>query len=72
VQEEPVEGMVVAAGPGARSGDGKVHQLNVEVGDGVRFGKWSGTQIKLDGKELIIKEADLMGVVEKTASRRAA
>ena len=72
-QEKPVEGEVVAAGPGARSEDGKVHPLDVEVGDRVLFGKWSGTEIKLDGEELIIiKESDLMGVVEKTASLKAA
>ena len=72
-QEKPVEGEIVAAGPGARSEDGKVHPLGVEVGDRVLFGKWSGTEIKLDGEELIIiKESDLLGVVEKTASLKAA
>ena len=73
-QEKPVEGEVVAAGPGARSEDGKIHPLDVEVGDRVLFGKWSGTEIKLDGGEelIIIKESDLLGVVEKTASLKAA
>jgi len=72
-QEKPVEGEVVAASPGARSEDGKIHPLDVEVGDRVLFGKWSGTEIKLDGEELIIiKESDLLGVVEKTASLKAA
>jgi chaperonin GroES len=72
-QEKPVEGEVVAAGPGARSEDGKIHPLDVEVGDRVLFGKWSGTEIKLDGEELIIiKESDLLGVVEKIASLKAA
>jgi chaperonin GroES len=72
-QEKPVEGEVVAAGPGARSEDGRIHPLDVEVGDRVLFGKWSGTEIKLDGEELIIiKESDLLGVVEKTASLKAA
>jgi chaperonin GroES len=72
-QEKPVEGEVLAAGPGARSEDGKIHPLDVEVGDRVMFGKWSGTEIKLDGEELvIIKESDLLGVVEKTASLKAA
>jgi chaperonin GroES len=72
-QEKPVEGEVLAAGPGARSEDGKIHPLDVEVGDRVLFGKWSGTEIKLDGEELIIiKESDLLGVVEKTASLKAA
>ena len=68
-----MEGTVVAVGPGARSEDGKIHPLDVEVGDRVLFGKWSGTEITLDGEELIIiKESDLMGVVEKTVSRKAA
>jgi len=72
-QEKPVEGEVVAAGPGARSEDGKIHPLDVEVGDRVLFGKWSGTEIKLDGEDLIIiKESDLLGVVEKTTSLKAA
>ena len=72
-QQKPVEGEVVAAGPGARSEDGKIHPLDVEVGDRVLFGKWSGTEIKLDGEDLIIiKESDLLGVVEKTASLKAA
>ena len=72
-QEKPVEGEVIAAGPGARSEDGKIHPLDVEVGDRVLFAKWSGTEIKLDGEELIIiKESDLLGVVEKTASLKAA
>jgi len=72
-QEKPVEGEVVSAGPGARSEDGKIHPLDVEVGDRVLFGKWSGTEIKLDGEELIIiKESALLGVVEKTASLKTA
>jgi chaperonin GroES len=72
-QEKPVEGEVVAAGPGTRSEDGKIHPLDVEVGDRVLFSKWSGTEIKLDGEELIIiKESDLLGAVEKTASLKAA
>jgi chaperonin GroES len=72
-QEKPMEGTVVAVGPGARSEDGKIHPLDVELGDRVLFGKWSGTEIKIDGDELIIiNESDLMGVVEHTASRMAA
>ncbi|HEV2100867.1 MAG TPA: co-chaperone GroES [Stellaceae bacterium] len=72
-QEKPLEGIVVAVGPGARSENGKIHPLDVEVGDHVLFGKWSGTEIKIDGEELIIiNEPDLMGVVEQTASRMAA
>jgi chaperonin GroES len=72
-QEKPMEGTVVEIGPGARAEDGRVHPLDVEVGDRVLFGKWSGTEITLDGEELIIiKESDLIGVVEATASRMAA
>jgi chaperonin GroES len=63
-QEKPVEGEVVAVGPGARGEDGKVQPLDVGVGDRVLFGKWSGSEIRLDGEELMImKEADVMGVV---------
>ena len=63
-KEKPMEGEVVAVGPGARSEDGKIHPLDVKVGDRVLFGKWSGTEIKLDGEELIImKESDIMGVI---------
>jgi chaperonin GroES len=72
-QVKPTEGAVVAVGPGARSEDGKIYPLDVEVGDRVLFGKWSGTEIKIDGEELIIiNESDLMGVVEQTVSRMAA
>ena len=64
-KEKPVEGEVIAAGPGARSEDGKIQPLDVKVGDRVLFGKWSGTEIKLDGEDLMImKESDLMGVIE--------
>jgi len=73
VKEKPAEGEVVAVGPGARSEGGAVHALDVKVGDRVLFGKWSGSEIKLDGEELVIMpEADLLGVVEKTAARKAA
>ena len=62
-KEKPMEGEVVAAGPGARGEDGKLQPLDVKAGDRVLFGKWSGTEIKLDGEELIImKESDIMGV----------
>jgi chaperonin GroES len=72
-KEKPMEGEVVAVGPGARSEDGKIHPLDVKVGDRVLFGKWSGTDIKLDGEELIImKESDIMGVLDKSAARRKA
>jgi co-chaperonin GroES (HSP10) len=68
-----MKGTIVAVGPGAREEDGKIHPLDVAVGDCVLFGKWSGTEIRLDGEELIvIKESDLMGVVEKTMSHKAA
>ena len=64
-KEKPMEGEVVAVGPGARGEDGKIHPLDVKVGDRVLFGKWSGTEIKLDGEELMImKESDLMGIIE--------
>jgi chaperonin GroES len=68
-QEKPMEGEVIAVGPGARGDDGKVHPLDVKAGDRVLFGKWSGTEIKLDGEELMImKEADIMGLVEGGAA----
>ena len=64
-KEKPMEGEVVAAGPGARGDDGKLQPMDVKAGDRVLFGKWSGTEVKLDGEELIImKESDIMGVVE--------
>jgi chaperonin GroES len=64
-QEKPMEGEVVAVGPGARDADGKVHPLDVKAGDRVLFGKWSGTEVKLDGEDLMImKESDIMGLVE--------
>jgi chaperonin GroES len=73
-QEKPMEGEVVAAGPGARGEDGKIQPMEVKSGDRVLFGKWSGTEVKLDGEELIImKESDIMGVIEQgAAARRAA
>ena len=62
--EKPLEGKVIAVGPGARGEDGKIHPLDVKKGDRVLFGKWSGTEVKLDGEELIImKESDIMGVI---------
>ena len=64
-QEKPMEGEVVAAGPGARDEQGRVVVLQVKAGDRVLFGKWSGTEVKLDGEDLLImKESDLMGVIE--------
>jgi chaperonin GroES len=65
VKEKPMEGEIVAVGPGARDEQGAVVALGVTVGDRVLFGKWSGTEVKLDGEELLImKESDLMGVIE--------
>ena len=67
-QEKPMEGEVVAAGPGARNEQGHIVALEVKAGDRILFGKWSGTEVKLDGEELLImKESDIMGVVEGTA-----
>jgi chaperonin GroES len=64
-QEKPQEGEVVAVGPGARDEQGKVHALDVKVKDRILFGKWSGTEIKLDGVDyLVMKESDIMGVVD--------
>jgi chaperonin GroES len=72
-KEKPMEGEVVAAGPGARGEDGKIQPMEVRAGDRVLFGKWSGTEVKLDGEEMIImKESDIMGVIEPTAARKAA
>jgi len=68
-QEKPMEGDVIAVGPGARGEDGKVHPLDVKAGDRVLFGKWSGTEIKIEGEELMImKESDIMGLVESGAA----
>ena len=64
-QEKPQEGEVVAAGAGARDEDGKLTPLDVQAGDRILFGKWSGTEVKVDGEELLImKESDIMGVIE--------
>ena len=63
-QEKPMQGEVIATGPGARGDDGRLHPLDVKVGDKVLFGKWSGTEVKIDGEELLImKESDVMGVI---------
>jgi chaperonin GroES len=68
-QEKPMEGDVIAVGPGARGEDGKVRPLDLKPGDRVLFGKWSGTEIRLDGEELMImKESDVMGIVEGGAA----
>jgi chaperonin GroES len=64
-QEKPAEGEVLAVGPGARNEQGAIVALEVNVGDRVLFGKWSGTEVKIDGEELLImKESDLLGVIE--------
>src|SRR5215467_7558279 len=71
-QEKPMEGEVVAAGPGARGDDGEIQPMEVRAGDRVLFGKWSGTEVKLDGEEMIImKESDNMGVIEHAARKAA-
>ena len=63
-KEKPQEGEVVAVGPGARDDSGKVNALELKAGDRILFGKWSGTEVKIDGQELLImKESDIMGVV---------
>jgi chaperonin GroES len=63
-KEKPQEGEIVAVGPGARDESGKLVPLDVKAGDKVLFGKWSGTEVKIDGKELLImKESDIMGVI---------
>ena len=73
-QEKPQEGEVIAVGPGARDEDGGRIALDVKVGDRILFGKWSGTEVKIDGEELLImKESDIMGVLEtKKAKKEAA
>ena len=68
-KEKPQEGEVIAAGPGARNEAGQLQPLDVKVGDRILFGKWSGTEIKLDGEDLLImKESDVMGIIEAAAS----
>ncbi len=64
-KEKPQEGEVIAVGPGARGDDGKIVPLDVKVGDRILFGKWSGSEVKIDGDELLImKESDLLGILE--------
>ena len=72
-KEKPQEGEVIAVGPGARDESGKLVPLDVRKGDRVLFGNWSGTEVKIDGDELLImKESDIMGVLETSARARAA
>ena len=64
-QEKPMEGDVIAVGPGTRGGDGQVHPLDVKAGDRVLFAKWSGSEVKIDGEELMtMKESDVMGIID--------
>jgi chaperonin GroES len=64
-KEKPMEGKIIAVGSGARDETGKVQPLDVKAGDSVLFGKWSGTEVKLDGQDyLIMKESDIMGIIE--------
>ncbi|MFI0847150.1 co-chaperone GroES [Mesorhizobium sp. IMUNJ 23232] len=72
-KEKPQEGEVIAVGPGARNEARQLQPLDVKAGDRILFGKWSGTEIKLDGEDLIImKESDVMGVIEQTATLKKA
>ena len=74
-KEKPQEGEIIAAGPGARDESGKIVPLDVKAGDRILFGKWSGTEVRIDGEDLLImKESDIMGIVEKTeaATKKAA
>ena len=72
-KEKPMQGEIIAVGPGARDDTGKIVPLDVKKGDRVLFGKWSGTEVKIDGEELLImKESDILGIIEGKASVRAA
>jgi chaperonin GroES len=72
-QEKPMEGKIISAGSGIKAEDGTVTPLDVKAGDFVLFGKWSGTEIKIDGEDLLImKESDILGIIDKTASIKAA
>jgi chaperonin GroES len=72
-QEKPQEGEVVSVGPGARNERGELIPLDLKAGDRVLFGKWSGTEVKIDGEDLLImKESDVMGVIEKTRTLKKA
>ena len=72
-QEKPMGGEIIAVGTGHKNEDGKVSPLDVKAGDFVLFGKWSGTEIKVDGEDLLImKESDILGVIEKSVSKKKA
>ena len=73
VKEKPMRGEIVAVGPGPRDESGKITVLHVKAGDIVLFGKWSGTEVKIDGEDLVImKESDILGVIEGTAKMKTA
>ncbi len=72
-KEKPMEGEIVAVGSGARNEKGEIVALDVKAGDRVLFGKWSGTEVKIDGEELLImKESDIMGIIERTGKAKKA
>ncbi|AGS26252.1 chaperonin GroES 3 (plasmid) [Rhizobium etli] len=72
-KEKPQEGEVIAVGPGARNDAGQIQPLDVNVGDRILFGKWSGTEIKINGEDLLImKESDVMGIIEAQSERKEA
>ena len=72
-QEKPMEGKIVSVGTGNKEEDGKVTPLDVKAGDHILFGKWSGTEVKIDGEDLIImKESDILGVIVKSAAKKKA
>jgi chaperonin GroES len=72
-KEKPMEGEVIAVGPGARNEQGQIVALDVKAGDRILFGKWSGTEVKLDGEELLImKESDIMGIIEGGVAKKKA
>ena len=70
-KEKPQQGQVIAVGPGARDDQGAIQPLDVKEGDTVLFGKWSGTEVKIDGEDLLImKESDIMGIIVQTAAKK--
>jgi chaperonin GroES len=72
-KEKPMEGEIMAVGPGARNEQGALVELDVKAGDRILFGKWSGTEVKIDGEELLImKESDIMGIIEVTVAAKKA
>jgi chaperonin GroES len=72
-KEKPMEGEILAVGPGARDDQGKLVALDVKAGDRILFGKWSGTEVRIDGQDLLImKESDIMGIIEGGAAQKKA